>query len=125
MIKRCPQSRESHATSGQTPAEKGIAEKKVTREKNTALGRNFPRHVTIAGQHTRRSNPEAAGDSTLNFFVILQRNNQHIDMDGIDQLTSRGHQLAPEVLMVSAHHQIDVILVDGIQQYLAQIAAPA
>ena len=46
-------------------------------------------------------------------------------MNGINQLASGRHQLAPEVLVVTAHHQVHVVFLDRIYQHLAQVAAAA
>lgn len=63
--------------------------------------------------------------SILCFFVVTQRNNQHVDVDGVDQLTCGGHQFAPEILVVTTNDQIHVVFFDGINQNLAQVAATA
>ena len=57
------------------------------------------------------------------FFFVAQRNNQHINVNGVDQLTCGRHQFAPEVLVVTTNHQIHIVFLDCIDQYLAQIAA--
>ena len=59
------------------------------------------------------------------FFFVAQRNNQHINVNGVDQLTCGRHQFAPEVLVVTTNHQIHIVFLDCIDQYLAQIAAAA
>ncbi|STW70950.1 Uncharacterised protein [Klebsiella michiganensis] len=58
-------------------------------------------------------------------FFVAQRDNQHIHVNGVDELTSRGHQFAPEVLMVTANHEVHIILFNRINQHLAEIAAAA
>lgn len=51
------------------------------------------------------------------FFFVAQRNNQHINMNGVDQLTCGRHQFAPEVLVVTTNHQIHIVFLDCIDQY--------
>ncbi len=42
-------------------------------------------------------------------------------MHRVDQLTGRRHQLAPEILMMTADHQVDVILLNGIDVNLGDM----
>ncbi len=50
-------------------------------------------------------------DKTRRLFVffVAQRDDQHVDMNGVNQLAGRGHQLAPEVLMMAADHQVHIV----------------
>lgn len=49
---------------------------------------------------------------------------KHIDVHGIDQLASGRHQFAPEVLVVTAQHQIHVVLLDGVHSTCARSPLP-
>lgn len=42
-------------------------------------------------------------------FFVAQWNNQHVDVNGVDQLASRGHQFAPEVLVMTANDRVHVV----------------
>lgn len=66
-------------------------------------------------------------DKTRRLFVffVAQRDDQHVDMNGVNQLAGRGHQLAPEVLMMAADHQVHIVFFNRIDQHLAKVAAAA
>ena len=82
------------------------------------------------GAEAKIKTPAAAGvwhDTTGGLFVffVAQRDDQHVDMDGVDQLTGRGHQLAPEVLMMAADHQVHIVFFNRIDKHLTEVAAAA
>ena len=58
-------------------------------------------------------------------LVVAQRNDQHIDVDRVDELTCRRHQLAPEVLVMTTDDQVHIVFLNRINQHLAQVAAAA
>jgi hypothetical protein len=51
-----------------------------------------------AGFHLRAFLRQRFGDLRF-FFLVTQWDDQHVDMDGIDELARGGHQFAPEILV--------------------------
>ena len=56
-----------------------------------------------AGFHLRAFLRQRFGDLRF-FFLVTQWDDQHVDMDGIDELARGGHQFAPEILVMAAQH---------------------
>lgn len=65
----------------------------------------------------------AASRQVLLFFVA-QRNNQHVNVNGVDQLARRRHQFAPEVLVMTANDQIHIVFLDGVNQHWPKSPLP-
>lgn len=55
------------------------------------------------------------------FFFVAQRNNQYINVNGVDQLMCGRYQFVLEVLVVIINYQIYIVFFDCIDQNLVQV----
>lgn len=59
----------------------------------------------------------AASRHGKHYFFVAQRHNQHVNVNGVDQLARRRHQFAPEVPVMTANDQIHIVFLDGVNQH--------
>ncbi len=53
-----------------------------------------------------------------------RRHNQHVNVNGVDQLARRRHQFAPEVPVMTANDQIHIVFLDGVNQHWPKSPLP-